>query len=565
MQKQEVTLDLSKPSYSKRGNGRLVFDGGDFTAEFPREYNAGSQINISLMFDSGETYTQYKSQYFDFTSSVKKETSRKAHSILMRVKGEGILSFCRQCGHKLDDTTLKFCPSCGMSFHPDPTETNHKPVPPVTRAKAPAQKSKGKQLASLLIIWLVVAGSVFVWYGKKQTDPMNQVEAFEEAAAQKDGKAMAALLTPAVKEMKITDDTGQQLVDYLNENPDVKEEMVKLFKEQAVTKRTADIPEEHPQLILKKGEKKWFFFDTYQYEVQPYYANIHVNFKETAITLDGKSYGTTKEDEAVIKAGPFAPGAYMLVADYKGEYGKEKTERTIDFYESLSAEASFYVEMTGNGVAVTSNRPEAILYVNGESTGKTIREMRKYGPVKRDGSVELSAVYDYPFGSGNAEPVQVKDQEKIHFDVHPDRQDVYEGLRKTIVDHTHEWIQAFENQDTSYFTHVQDDAYFARQRGYYNESSSEGKQWTGSFNYLRFDLDSLVISEENGITYASVDAEVNITGRTYSASSYDGDYIDDTSDFWTYGLKYDETAENWYIVNTTKIDGLSGSNIETIR
>ncbi len=47
MQKQEVTLDLSKPSYSKRGNGRLVFDGGDFTAEFPREYNAGSSYSYN--------------------------------------------------------------------------------------------------------------------------------------------------------------------------------------------------------------------------------------------------------------------------------------------------------------------------------------------------------------------------------------------------------------------------------------------------------------------------------------------------------------------------------------
>ncbi|MGG3449072.1 hypothetical protein [Domibacillus aminovorans] len=47
MQKQEVTLDISKPRYSKRSNGRLLFDGGDVTAEFPREYNAGSSYSYN--------------------------------------------------------------------------------------------------------------------------------------------------------------------------------------------------------------------------------------------------------------------------------------------------------------------------------------------------------------------------------------------------------------------------------------------------------------------------------------------------------------------------------------
>ena len=42
-------------------------------------------------------------------------------------------------------------------------------------------------------------------------------------------------------------------------------------------------------------------------------------------------------------------------------------------------------------VSLSSNYDDAIVFINGESTGKTVNDLSKFGPVATDGTVKIHA------------------------------------------------------------------------------------------------------------------------------------------------------------------------------
>lgn len=487
------------------------------------------------------------------------------------------LMACPSCGTKITNFSLKYCPSCGSSIDEVVKEKQNKAKDKPkdeskTRANLNEKKwtMKTKLIISFVAIFLILIASVFV-YGYQETNPANQLEAFEQAVEKKDGKAMAHLLVPANEEMKITEENGQQLVQYLHENPDVKDAMMKTFREQIRSKGNTKMAKEYPQLVLKEHQSKWLVFKAYKYEIQPYYAAFNVNFKGTTISVDGKEKGKTKKDNQTIKVGPFAPGKYEVVAHYKGEYGEEKKKVTLDFYEDLAPTQKVPVKMVGSGVNITSNIEDAEVYVNDESIGETVGEIDTYGPVKRDGSVEIYAVYDYPFGEGKSEPVVIKNQKEIHLEVKPDPKTVYDSLAYTIERHSNQWVLAYGMKNISYFSYILDEEYLDKQLEYYEKMSDANKYWVGDLDYIRLDKDSLSVSEKDGKIVASINGEVHVTGEVYDYFDYESEHdgietgIESDSSFWKYNLTYDETDELWYITKMTVIDGIGSGNVETIR
>ena len=54
-----------------------------------------------------------------------------------------------------------------------------------------------------------------------------------------------------------------------------------------------------------------------------------------------------------------------------------------------------------------TDNPDAIVFVNGKSTGKTVQEMDPFGPVKLDGSVEIYAQKEFVTGVRKSTPVVI--------------------------------------------------------------------------------------------------------------------------------------------------------------
>ena len=393
------------------------------------------------------------------------------------------MAFCTHCGHPLENDPA-ICPSCNAVIKPEENAV----TPEVTTRASNKSKKKWKMIIAVLGAVLIIGVVVFYWYGKKETTPVNQLQAFEQALEAKDGKKMSKLLVPSTDSMTVTMETGDQLMDYLSKNPNVAEGMIDVFKDQIRTKGMTKMPEDYPQLLLKKSGKKLLFFDTYRFEVQPYYALISVNYKGTTIIIDDKEWGTTEKDNDEIKVGPLAPGVYTLIANYKGEYGKEEKEIELDFYQEGTTNANIEVEMSGSAVVVSSNYPDAFLYINGEDSGYSVDEYKELGTMKRDGSVTLQAYYDFGFSEGYSDEMTVTTQKTVNLNIEPDKDTAYEGIKTTLLSHTYQWIDAFEYQDMSSLTLVQDSDYIKNQEKNFKTLYNKNMYWEGTFNSLVFDL-----------------------------------------------------------------------------
>lgn len=465
------------------------------------------------------------------------------------------MSFCTSCGHKLDGDEAA-CSSCRNMIQ-TARSTEEVLVP---------RRKRGRRTVLLLAALVVLAGAGFYLYGSSKTDPDDQIQAFRKAVRSDDADALKELLVPGAEGMKITDESSKQLIAYLTENSGSADDMAVIFKDQARSDGVTVMPKEFPQINLEKGADKWLVFPSYELVMEPYYAEATVNYKGTSLTVGGQSYGPTKKDGEVVQIGPLAPGEYTIKANYTGEYGKESKEVTMNLFNSLEEMPEVAVEMSGSAVAVSSNYPEADLYLNGEYTGYTVSEYKELGTIERDGSNTLQAIYHFGFSEGSSEEVTVSKQQTIELNVEPDRRDVYEGIKSTTNQHVYEWIDAFSSKDTSYLTKIRDLEYMARQEKNIQGLNNENASWSGSLNYLRFDIDSMDVDQGgDGLMYATINVETNISGETYDEFTYETIDTSDSSSFWKYDFVYDDFEESWFITGATTIKSLSGGNIETVR
>lgn len=75
--------------------------------------------------------------------------------------------------------------------------------------------------------------------------------------------------------------------------------------------------------------------------------------------------------------GPLSPGVYTIEATLKNDYVTRKQSKEVDLF-STSYESENYIELFSDvsSIKVKSNKPEAILYINGKSTEKKIKDIK---------------------------------------------------------------------------------------------------------------------------------------------------------------------------------------------
>ena len=103
---------------------------------------------------------------------------------------------------------------------------------------------------------------------------------------------------------------------------------------------------------------------------------------------EGRTLSNKKGDSF----GPFLPGEYEIKAVVNGDYGKVEQVEEINFSEEDSSEIDLEFSWSDYYVELYSwSDDDAIVYVNGKSTNKTIDELEMLGPILMDSSVKVYA------------------------------------------------------------------------------------------------------------------------------------------------------------------------------
>lgn len=143
----------------------------------------------------------------------------------------------------------------------------------------------------------------------------------------------------------------------------------------------------------------------------------------------------------------------------------------------------------------------------------------------------------------------------------PIRDQVKYDLASTLNSHAMEWVDAYEQKDTSLFTKVDSPDYISRQEKYYATLDKNDRYYEGEFLGLDYSFDSVDVLQGKNIT-ATIEAKAMYHGAYYDTDTDEMVDEDDTeASVFRYTLWY--RNQEWVIINTKELNGFTSGDVRT--
>lgn len=322
---------------------------------------------------------------------------------------------CVNCGEVfLENST--FCAECGTAKSEGKQDTSnekaHKEVtapivhtnepkeesitPPISNQQKP-KKAMSKWTKFLLITLLVGLMLIFGAYkfAEYYYDPMKELVKMDEAITNNEVDEFMDLIE-FDQDIPLDKDTYFAYIQEEEWDNGVKESYYDLIEAEKVNPSPLqkELMSQYEVPLFKVKDKKILLglFKGYTLQAIPVKVSATSNLDKTELKILDQ---TVKVEEAYEydEIGYFYPGVYeiesMTVTDYGDFSIKEEYIIDANEYEEIEVNfnyGTFYIEMDYN-----EEFDDAILYVNGESTKKKVREMGEVGPIPLDAKVKIHA------------------------------------------------------------------------------------------------------------------------------------------------------------------------------
>nr|WP_159433178.1 hypothetical protein [Bacillus massilionigeriensis] len=271
------------------------------------------------------------------------------------------------------------------------------PTQPVQQTRSDSKpnsffQSKKSKIIALIVVILAAAGFTGYKVLSSMYEPTKIVEKFEKAIDKDDAKGLANLLNSGQDNMEVTEGDAKSLLAYLEDNPDLLDETKdNLHKEaQAFTNDKIIDAESHDYFNLVALPKKWGIIKQYGISFKSIYLKITSNQPDTSVTIDGKEQEKLKEnDEKTF--GPFLPIEHVVKGLIKAEYTSVTDEVEVNPFDYENSKIAVELNLTGEEIYLWSNYDDAVVFINGKTTAKSVRELATLGPVPVDGSMKIHA------------------------------------------------------------------------------------------------------------------------------------------------------------------------------
>lgn len=252
-----------------------------------------------------------------------------------------------------------------------------------------------------------------------------------------------------------------------------------------------------------------------------------------------------------------ASGMGMTTAKFRNEF-QPTLARMIDTNVIFEGDIETYPIHKGSLINVTNDRVVAKMKTNYSSLS--------YSPYLRDEPVGSQMEWQLTFVQQGGE--WMVDERKLLSDtakgrIDPVREDVKEDIVNTIDINAMDWLNAYRNKDTSYFTKIRFSEYYDRQESYYKTLNRNNWDWEGDYLGLEYSYDSIVIEETNPLK-ATIEAMAYYQGDYYDEDTYElVEYDDSEPSVFRYSLEYDYGNQSWYIVSTKLLKSFSKGDVRS--
>ncbi|MFD1031898.1 TcaA NTF2-like domain-containing protein [Metaplanococcus flavidus] len=289
--------------------------------------------------------------------------------------------FCSECGQKIESEQL-FCPECGAPQQTIKKETTQpQPVnPPSARKPLSFKKKLSFTLIAVLMVGLVGGHQLI----KANTSPEQKVDAFLQALYAGDTDAAMAEITIPDNVRKDEEAYQEFLVE---QDPDgFKNRMYEAAHGVVDDGITRIVSHEDGLELFRIKEGKFIgMYPVIQIEAMPVDVQFATDVEgaqfELADTVTETRTGDTEE------LGAFLPGTY----DCRVSMENGIVEKALDLECEISGSNEMVLEVSilDLMVEIWTNHENAIIYVNGESTEKTVKENNLLGLIGEGQTVDL--------------------------------------------------------------------------------------------------------------------------------------------------------------------------------
>ncbi|MGD6803419.1 TcaA 3rd/4th domain-containing protein [Rossellomorea vietnamensis] len=297
------------------------------------------------------------------------------------------MKYCTECGAALKNSQA-FCTSCGAKgTQAEPkteseTETGRVPEP-APAPKKPMSKKKKYTLLSLGVIMMgIIAAHLIV---SSVLDPSKEVQAMDRAVTDGDSDTFFNYITLEENALINKD----HYLSYINESDwdSIREQLVQIISSDSKFDEVVTDYKGNDLFRVKKGSILGLY-KTYEVEAVPTQVVLKSNLDST-FTIE-KIKADLKQEEQVdlVKA---YPGTYSITGEASSLFGNMKVTEEVYISNNNNHISELDIDFPGQEYSMKTNFPEAILFVNGKSTGKSLEEFSVLGPFPEDEEISLYA------------------------------------------------------------------------------------------------------------------------------------------------------------------------------
>lgn len=336
------------------------------------------------------------------------------------------MKFCGKCGTKIIENQ-KFCAKCGAPVNKlkntapknnygnttNAMNNNKNTISHINNSNNPndnfnvypkkSNVSSKKPINKLIIlipsitlIILVVSILGTKSYFSKKYSPKAVISKFQNCILTKDADSLKDIICSLNDSLDLDKNDAEAIIQYLSKNSSYLNDVINKLNNDLML--VENITVEESALLLEDGElfaltvsNQNFLFTKYKIMVRPLYLEVYSNELSSKIFIGDDEVGIIDNDNLTVEVGPIAPGIYDITLKTNDVLGNELSEtlstNPIDILDEYSLDFFDTFLVT----RISTNIPEASIFINGEDTGKIAKDYADsgFGPISKDDVVQL--------------------------------------------------------------------------------------------------------------------------------------------------------------------------------